>query len=264
MDRRPAPAAAGVIGLRVGPDLALGRPVAARSNIRRDAGLDALRASLTLLVLFYHASITYGASGDRYCTEVQAGHDPSSLLLSLFTGFNQVFFMGLFFLPRAVERHGAAAYMGERALRLGLPLLIYFPLLSPAAMALAATARGRNFFTALVANWTQWRMESGPLWFCEALLIFAGLYLALRALAPGLARLVPRRLSHRTRRSRSRRSARAQPLSCCASSGRREQRLFICNSAISPAMSCCSRPDASGRPGRASTRRRRRSGACGS
>jgi len=56
MDRRPAPAATRVIGLRVGP-------VAARSNIRRDAGLDALRASLTLLVLFHHASITYGASG---------------------------------------------------------------------------------------------------------------------------------------------------------------------------------------------------------
>jgi len=111
--------------------------------------------------------------GDRYYTEVRAGHDPSSLLLSLFTGFNQAFFMGLFFLlagyftPRAVERHGVAAYMGERALRLGLPLLIYFLLLSPATMALAATARGRNFFTALVANWTQGRMESGPFWFAR-------------------------------------------------------------------------------------------------
>jgi peptidoglycan/LPS O-acetylase OafA/YrhL len=168
-----------------------------KSNVRRDAGLDALRASVTLLVLFHHASITYGASGDWYYTEVRGGLDPSSLLLSLFTGFNQAFFMGLFFLlagyltPGAVERRGAPAYMRERALRLGLPLIVYFLLLSPATMALAATARGRDFFQALVYNWTHVRMESGPLWFCEALLIFAGLYLAVRALAPGLARLAP-------------------------------------------------------------------------
>ena len=165
-----------------------------KSNVRRDAGLDALRASVTLLVLFHHAAITYGASGDWYYTEVRTGHDLPNLLLSLFTGFNQAFFMGLFFLlagyftPGAVERHGPAAYMRERALRLGLPLIVYFLLLSPGTMALAATARGRNFFNALVYNWTHGRMEPGPLWFCEALLIFAGLYLAVRILAPGLAR----------------------------------------------------------------------------
>jgi peptidoglycan/LPS O-acetylase OafA/YrhL len=168
-----------------------------KSNVRRDAGLDALRASVTLLVLFHHTSITYGASGDWYYTEVHGGHDLSSLLLSLFTGFNQAFFMGLFFLlagyftPGAVERHGAPAYARERALRLGLPLIVYFLLLSPGTMALAATARGRDFFTALVYNWTHGRMEPGPLWFCQALLIFAVLYLAVRALAPGLARLSP-------------------------------------------------------------------------
>jgi surface polysaccharide O-acyltransferase-like enzyme len=105
--------------------------------------------------------------------------------------------MGLFFLlagyftPRAVERHGAAAYLRERALRLGLPLIVYFLLLSPVTMALAATARGRDFFEALAYNWTHGRMEPGPLWFCEALLIFAGLYLVVRALAPGLARFAP-------------------------------------------------------------------------
>jgi peptidoglycan/LPS O-acetylase OafA/YrhL len=165
-----------------------------KSNVRRDAGLDALRASLTLLVLFHHASITYGASGDWYYTEVRGGHDLPSQLLSLFTGFNQAFFMGLFFLlagyftPRAVERHGAAAYMRERALRLGLPLIIYFLLLSPFTIALAATARGRDFFKVFAYVWTHGRMEPGPLWFCEALLIFAGLYLGVRALAPRLAR----------------------------------------------------------------------------
>jgi peptidoglycan/LPS O-acetylase OafA/YrhL len=168
-----------------------------KSNVGRDAGLDALRASLTLLVLYHHASITYGASGDWYYKEVQTGHDLPSPLLSLFTGFNQAFFMGLFFLlagyftPRAVKRHGTGAYLRERALRLGLPLIVYFLLLSPVTMALAATARGRDFFKALAYNWTHGRMEPGPLWFCQALLIFAVLYLAVRAVAPSLARLVP-------------------------------------------------------------------------
>lgn len=163
-------------------------------RVRRDAGLDALRASLTLLVLFHHASITYGASGDWYYTEVHAEHDLPSMLLSLFTGFNQAFFMGLFFLlagyftPRAVDRRGPVAYMRERALRLGLPLIIYFLLLSPFTIALAATARGRDFFRVFAYVWTHGRLEPGPLWFCEVLLIFAGLYLALRALAPSLAR----------------------------------------------------------------------------
>jgi ABC-type uncharacterized transport system permease subunit len=79
--------------------------------------------------------------------------------------------------------------MRERALRLGLPLIVYFLLLSPLTMALSATARGQDFFKALIYNWTHGRMEPGPLWFCEALLIFAGLYLAVRALTLGPARL---------------------------------------------------------------------------
>ena len=110
----------------------IGRDELGKVNVRRDAGLDALRASLTLLVLFHHTAITYGGSGDWYYKAVPAGPQLSSQLLSLFTGFNQAFFMGLFFLlagyftPGAVERHGAAAYMRERALRLGLPLVVYF------------------------------------------------------------------------------------------------------------------------------------------
>lgn len=168
-----------------------------KSNARRDAALDALRASLTLLVLFHHTAITYGASGDWYYTEAHTGRDFTSQLLSLFAGFNQAFFMGLFFLlagyftPGAVERHGTPAYARERMLRLGLPLIVYFLLLSPFTIALAATARGRNFFKAFAYVWTHGLMEPGPLWFCQALLVFAGLYLALRALAPGLGRLAP-------------------------------------------------------------------------
>jgi hypothetical protein len=79
------------------------------------------------LVLFHHAAIIYGASGDWHYTAVHTGPDLSSRLLSLFAGFNQAFFMGLFFLlagyftSGAVARHGAGAYMRERALSSACP-----------------------------------------------------------------------------------------------------------------------------------------------
>ncbi len=119
--------------------------------VRRDAGLDALRASLTLLVVFHHTSITYGGSGDWYYKEVRGGPGLDIQLLSLFTGVNQAYFMGLFFLfagyftPSAIDRHGAAAYMRERLRRLGIPLVFYILALSPFTIALAATARGGGF-----------------------------------------------------------------------------------------------------------------------
>ena len=84
----------------------IGRNELGTANVRRDAGLDALRASLTLLVLFHHTAITYGGSGDWYYKAVPAGPQLSSQLLSLFTGFNQAFFMGLFFSARRLFHAG--------------------------------------------------------------------------------------------------------------------------------------------------------------
>ena len=175
----------------------VGAPEIFRSNARRDGALDALRASATLLVLFHHTAITYGASGDWYYTEVHTARDLSEPapqpLHRLQSGLlhGPVLSARWLFHAGAVERHGTLAYARERILRLGLPLIVYFLLLSPITIALAATARGHNFFKAFVYVWTHGLMEPGPLWFCQALLIFAGLYLALRVLAPGLTLLAP-------------------------------------------------------------------------
>lgn len=70
----------------------------------RNAGLDALRACLTLLVVFHHCAITYGALGGWYYHEVAAGPSVESALLTLFCAINQAFFMGLFFSWRATTR----------------------------------------------------------------------------------------------------------------------------------------------------------------
>jgi hypothetical protein len=160
----------------------------------RDAGIDALRASLTLLVLFHHSAVTYGAMGSWFYQEVKPSHAPSSLILTLFTAYNQAFFMGLFFLiagsltPGAIARHGAADYVRERLLRLGAPLLFFIVVLGPFTEALAQTVNGRAFFATLGQLARNGVIILGPMWFVWALLIFAAAYLALRA-AIGAERL---------------------------------------------------------------------------
>jgi peptidoglycan/LPS O-acetylase OafA/YrhL len=168
---------------------ATAQTTAAASAGRRNAGLDALRAALTLLVLVHHAAITYGAAGAWYYHEVQPDRTLQTTLLSLFTAINQAYFMGLFFLiagyftPGAVTRSGAWVYLRERALRLGVPLLVYLFLISPFTIALALIAQGRPFLPTLINSWRLGYYENGPLWFAEALLIFTLAYLAWRALA---------------------------------------------------------------------------------
>lgn len=142
---------------------------------------------MTLLVVFHHTAIVYGGSGGWYYHEAPSG---SSALLDLFCAVNQSYFMGLFFLiagyltPPSVEKRGVPGYIRERLVRLGLPLAAYVLLLSPVAMALGAVARGRSFTGSLLYFYSRGIFEDGPLWFALALLIFAGLYLAVRRFVP--------------------------------------------------------------------------------
>ena len=145
----------------------------------RNAGFDALRGALTLLVVLHHTAITYGAIGGWFYREVRTDRSLSSTLLVLFCTVNQTWFMGLFFLlagyytPGAIARHGLRRYAVDRLMRLGLPLLFFGYVLGPATIALAATARGRDFTDTLARLWHSGTFENGPLWFAQALLLFA-------------------------------------------------------------------------------------------
>lgn len=153
---------------------------------QRNGGIDALRAAVTLLVLFHHTALTYGAIGGWYYREIAPSNSPSSLLLILFCTANQAWFMGLFFLlagyytPPAHRRHGTAGFVRERLLRLGIPLVFYFLILHPITVALAQTANGRPFLRVFEYLWSHGKLEPGPLWFAEALLIFAAVWLLWR------------------------------------------------------------------------------------
>ena len=70
----------------------------------RNGGIDALRAAVTLLVVFHHTAITYGAIGGWYYKEIAPSKSIAGLLLILFCTVNQAWFMGLFFCCRAITR----------------------------------------------------------------------------------------------------------------------------------------------------------------
>jgi fucose 4-O-acetylase-like acetyltransferase len=153
----------------------------------RTAFIDEIRVVLTGLVILHHTAIAYGGSGGWYWREQP---NASSTVLLLFNATNQTYFMGFFFLlagyftPPSYDRKGARRFLVDRFVRLGLPLLAYFFVLSPFTMALAHTSEGRP----LLVEW--WRMmakrtfEPGPLWFAEALLIFSLAYVGWRRLFP--------------------------------------------------------------------------------
>ncbi|AXF26000.1 acyltransferase [Burkholderia pyrrocinia] len=147
--------------------------------VGRNAGLDALRACLTLLVVFHHCAITYGAIGGWYYHEVAADTSVESALLTLFCAINQAFFMGLFFFlaghytSGSIDRKGAARFLADRLLRLGLPLLVYGFLIGPATIALAQSGTSHSFADTLARLWRKGTFENGPMWFAEALLMFS-------------------------------------------------------------------------------------------
>ena len=160
----------------------------------RNAGVDALRDCVALLVVLHHTAIVYGAQGGWYYYEVPHSGRLSSLLLSYFCSLNQAWFMGLFFLlagtftPPALARKGVSAFAADRVLRLGLPILGYALLLHPVTVALAQTSKDRPFGDTFLRIWRGGNFEVGPLWFALALLIFTGLWLIFGRRAHGLMR----------------------------------------------------------------------------
>jgi fucose 4-O-acetylase-like acetyltransferase len=156
----------------------IGNSEAAALRPRTDF-IDRLRGVLTALVIVHHAAITYGASGGWFYREVTDEGLPGSMALTLLTAVNQSFFMGMFFLlagyftPASLAKKGAARYLGDRLVRLGVPLLIFGFVLGPLSAALAGAPAGQPVVGRWVDMMTSGVFVIGPLWFALALLIFA-------------------------------------------------------------------------------------------
>ena len=147
--------------------------------VGRSHGLDALKAALTLLVVFHHSAITYGATGAWFYRELEPSQSWQSLLLVFFCTINQSYFMGAFFLIAgyftlpAIERHGYTSFIHTRLVKLGIPLLVFGCILAPITVAISSTAKGDSFTVVLLGLWQKVVFIHGPLWFAQALLFLS-------------------------------------------------------------------------------------------
>lgn len=138
----------------------------------RLAWLDNLRVALIVLVVLHHLALMYGAAGPWYWVELEADTAATTVAL-IFLLVNQSWFMGSFFAisgyfaPGSFDRKGAGAFVRDRLLRLGVPLLLYVFALAPLAAAIGAVGLGAPLPSYLDA------IGSGPAWFLGVLLVFS-------------------------------------------------------------------------------------------
>jgi hypothetical protein len=155
--------------------------------------VDHLRSFLTLLVVAHHAVLAYHPYGPapapgfdaapmlwRAFPVLDAAKWPGSDLL---VTINDTFFMMLMFLvgglyvARSVARRGAAGFVKERALRLGVPFLASCVVLAPLAYYPAYLQLGGEpglaAYAAAYSNLPTW--PAGPAWFLWVLFAYGTL-----------------------------------------------------------------------------------------
>ena len=148
--------------------------------------IDNLRVFLSCLVVLFHLCMSYG--GPAYWQYIE--HHTPSPALTIFAAVCQSFFMGMFFFvsayftPGAFDRKGAAAFLRDRLLRFGIPVLLYVFFLQPLGGYIGDSVEpGRPpFFEYLLHPYPY----TGVLWFVAALGLFNFAYAGARWVLPFL------------------------------------------------------------------------------
>jgi peptidoglycan/LPS O-acetylase OafA/YrhL len=184
----------------------------ARANYNHAIGY--LRAFVVLLVVAHHTALAW----------VPYAPPPASTLLTpprawlaipvvepvrwaptlLFVSFNDVFFMSLMFflsglfLWQGLKRRGLGRFLRDRAIRLGIPLLVSLVLLSAAAYYPSyLQTSAHTGFSSFCHQWAALGfLPTGPAWFVAVLLVFdcvaATLFTLVPAAMPALAAITLR------------------------------------------------------------------------
>lgn len=176
-------------------DIAMGAPAKAESGAPRTAArlkfIDNIRWSMILLVLSMHACDTYSPFGNWYYVDRPPSGLATKLFFGIYQSFLQAFFMAaLFFIAgyfsaSAFDRKGLASYARDRCLRLGVATLLYMLAIGPLTQYFLSWTWGSGGFG---HQWLvhlkdgEWLSETGPMWFCAALLIFSVVYGLVRAM----------------------------------------------------------------------------------
>jgi glucan biosynthesis protein C len=132
--------------------------------------LDNLRVLLAFLVVLDHAAQPY-VPGSAWVIPSEPGSPLESFIITMFLILISSFFMGLFFMisayfvPPSLERKGAALFMKDRLVKLGVPILIFmfgvFPVI------------GYVLYYYGLYNQPQPLITFGNLWFLALLLLFS-------------------------------------------------------------------------------------------
>jgi len=164
-------------------------PITRANRSERLAFIDNIRWSMVLLVLSMHACDTYGPFGSWYYREVRPVGFPTALTFATYQTTLQAFFMALLFFVAgcftvpSYDRKGFRGFLRDRAIRLGVPTLLYMLVIGPLTQYFLAGSWGRGGFG---HQWLrhlrngEWLSETGPMWFCAALLAFSALYAMFR------------------------------------------------------------------------------------
>jgi len=166
------------------------QPIAAARHLF----VDNLRIYLTILVILHHLIIIYSCAGGWIYKEGRQDVITDALG-SWFTAVNHSYFMGLFllvaayFVPGSYDRKGAARFLKDRLIRLGIPLAVYSWIIRPLLL-----YGGQSGFGDLSLSFVEWYTRQyfrdygliggGPLWFISALLLFSLVYAIVRMLLP--------------------------------------------------------------------------------
>ncbi len=157
----------------------------------RDVAVSYLRAFVTLLVVAHHVALVYSTikpprivaftDQPRFWLVFPVADPASWVGFSIFMGWNDIFFMPLMFLVSgllvwpSLTRKGAAGFLKQRLLRLGVPFvvmvllgpLMYYPAFTQIAPGASLAEYARAWLA--LGNW-----PSGPSWFIWLLLVFNG------------------------------------------------------------------------------------------
>jgi len=163
--------------------------------------LDTLKSVLIAWIIGGHALLGYSALGGWEYEEVRevtfrprlefvltAALGPSALVV-----IGAFFFLAGLFVPGALARRGPRGFVLDRAVRLGLPYLVYVVLLWPLLLWLMYLATGQRLPPGRLLGNGHPLLDAGPLWFVGVLLLFSVAYAAMAgriiARQPGPRRL---------------------------------------------------------------------------
>jgi glucans biosynthesis protein C len=159
------------------------------ANPSRLLFIDNIRWSMIILVLSMHACDTYSPFGNWYYVDRPKSGLGTSLFFGVYQSFLQAFFMAaLFFIAGyfsagAYDRKGFSAFVRDRFIRLGLPTLLYMFVIGPLTQYFLSGTWGNGGFAhqwLLHLRDGEWLSETGPMWFCAALLVFSIIYGSIR------------------------------------------------------------------------------------